>query len=132
MVFKNMKAAVKSLREKVAESGTEQWPGPKKAALRTAYQDLLLQGKELYGLGALAKADLDIMEGSVTDPTAWTSVRADNILTQHDGVDDIIERNESTLETQPSQSSNRYRGTADDDQALNARLRKAGVRVKGD
>lgn len=68
--------------------GVELMPGADKLALSGAYQDLLLEMKELYNLGVLNGPDLEIMQKVLKDPTAASSAgyRGSTILNQLDTV----------------------------------------------
>jgi hypothetical protein len=65
--------AFNKYREALQESGTEMWPGEKKLKITAAYNDLKLEAKELYKLGVIAGPDEGLIEGVITNPTAWLS-----------------------------------------------------------
>lgn len=60
--------------EKALEAtGPTFFMGAGKAKLQTAYNDLMLEMKELYNLGVLNGPDLEIMERTLTNPTTLTA-----------------------------------------------------------
>jgi hypothetical protein len=67
-----------NLNKLVQESGTEYFPGAVKAEMQTTYGNLLMQLKEMYGLGALQAKDIEMVEKLLTDPTAsgWNPLEA--------------------------------------------------------
>jgi hypothetical protein len=67
-----------SLNELVQKHGTEYLPGPAKAKMQSTYTNLLMQLKEMYGLGALQAKDIEMVENLLTDPTSsgWNPFEA--------------------------------------------------------
>jgi hypothetical protein len=65
-----------SLNELVQKHGTEYVPGETKARMQTTHTNLLMQLKELYGLGALQAKDIEMVENLLTDPTSsgWNPI----------------------------------------------------------
>jgi hypothetical protein len=65
-----------SLNKLVQEHGTEYLPTAAKAEMQTTYGNLLMQLKEMYGLGALQAKDIEMVEKLLTDPTAsgWNPI----------------------------------------------------------
>jgi hypothetical protein len=60
----------------VKKHGTEYLPTAAKAEMQTTYGNLLMQLKEMYGLGALQAKDIEMVEKLLTDPTSsgWNPV----------------------------------------------------------
>jgi hypothetical protein len=67
-----------NLNKLVQESGTEYLPTAAKAEMQTTYGNLLMQLKEMYGLGALQAKDIEMVEKLLTDPTSsgWNPLEA--------------------------------------------------------
>lgn len=67
--FNNVSKALDSYEQLVGKYGTEIAPGPAKTELSSAYQNVLLELKELFNLGVLNGPDYEIMQKIMTDPT---------------------------------------------------------------
>jgi len=65
--------AYKSYRTKLKEYGPQIVPSGDKLELKAAYNNLMLEAKELFNLGVLQGPDMDIMNAVMQDPTIWQS-----------------------------------------------------------
>jgi hypothetical protein len=77
-----------SYRAKLKKYGTSIVPSGDKLIMKGAFNDLLLEAKELYNLGVLQGPDLEIMNAVMQDPTVWESqlYSGDDLVKQLDSV----------------------------------------------
>lgn len=68
--FDQVEAAVDKYEKLLKEHGPSLFDISASSDLGTAYQDLMLELKELFNLGVLQGPDLEIMQKTVTDPTS--------------------------------------------------------------
>ncbi len=68
-----IEASLNNYRTQLGNYGTKIVPSGEKLKLKASYNDLLLEAKELYNLGALQGPDLELMNQVMQDPTMWTS-----------------------------------------------------------
>ena len=101
----NAKDAVAAYRKQLKDVGVELWPTKGKVLLSGAYNNVMLQAKEIAKLGVLAGPDMGIIEGVVGNPTSLKSGllnfmgnRSDNLMAGLDQYETMLDRMRSRLD----------------------------------
>ena len=101
----NAKDAVAAYRKQLNNVGVELWPTKGKVLLSGAYNNVMLQAKEIAKLGVLAGPDMGIIEGVVGDPTSAKSgllnfmgTRSNNLMAGLDQYETMLDRMRSRLD----------------------------------
>lgn len=101
----NAKDAIATYRQQLKDVGVELWPTKGKVLLSGAYNNVMLQAKEIAKLGVLNGPDMGIIEGIVGNPTSAKSgllnfmgTRSNNLMAGLDQYDQMIDRMRSRLD----------------------------------